>query len=146
LYRLSPNSTFLLTLRLRGRGVDAQGETGSFGLLEYFDISEAHRPRRIGPPLVADGPLHNAAVSPDGSRIALQILEGDGRFKRTLLLIRQGNRLTTSRRLLTPRRSEGLQFMGDFLFVGMEDPPQSVPTETATTDTIALFDLRPWPR
>src|SRR5437867_1183173 len=61
MYRLSANGRFLLVLQLRGAAVNVRGETGSFWLLEYFDVSEAREPRRIGPALEIDGTLHNAA-------------------------------------------------------------------------------------
>ena len=60
LYYLSGNGKFLLVLRLMPHSANVRGETGNFGLLDYFDVSNPKRPHRIGPTLEADGPCTTA--------------------------------------------------------------------------------------
>ena len=142
IYQLSLNDKILMTANLQGDGLFLQDETGNHGVIHFFDVSDARHPRRIGPALETHGALHNAAISTDGSQVALQILEDEGRLRRTLVAWVHGAGLSPVQLLDAPRSGEGLQFVRNFLFVGMQDPPLSALAETATTDTIALFDLR----
>jgi hypothetical protein len=145
-YCLSADGKSLLVLRSMHHGVNVWGETGSFGLLDLFDVSRPRRPRRIGPTLEADGPLDNGVVSADGSRIAVQISlpAGVGWLgSRVVVFERTGSRLSGPR-VVVPRTTEhGLHFEGEFLFVGMQRPPMHMFVEMATTETLSLFDLRP---
>lgn len=143
LYCLSGNGKFLLVLRL-SRAVNVWGETGSFGLLDYFDVSNPKRPRRIGPTLEADGPLHNGAVSLDGSRIAVQILlpAAVGWLGTRVVAFERTRSGLSAAQVVVPRTTaEGLQFVGRFLFVGMERSRASDRVAFSSTETISLFDL-----
>ncbi len=143
-YVLSADRKFLLVLRLMHHAVNVWGETGHFGLLDYFDVSKPAKPRRICPTLEADGPLHNGAVSSDGSRVAVQILrpaEVGWRGTRVVILERTKRGLTGPRVLTPWTTAEGLEFAGRYLMLGMQSPPMPVPVETSTTDTLSVFDL-----
>ena len=144
-YCLSRDGRFLLVLQLMPHGVNVQGETGYFGLLDYFDVSNPKRPRRLGKTLEADGPLENGTVSDDGSRVAVQIAVSDSapgwsRWK-VVVLERRGRKLSAPRVVVPATATWGILFEGRFLFVGMQRPPLPVFVETSTTDTLSVYDL-----
>ena len=115
LYCLSGNGKFLLVLRLMQHSVNVLGETGNFGLLDYFDVTPPQRPRRMGPTLEADGPLHNGAVSPDGSRLAVQVLlpAAIGWLGTRVVAFERTSTGLSAARVVVPRTTaEGLQFVG----------------------------------
>lgn len=129
-------------LRHSSHRVNVRGETGRFGLLDYFDISDPRRPRRIGKTLEADGPLQNGVVSDDGSRVAVEIMASDGSTAGWKVVVFQRVRKTLSApRVVVPMTTaNGLQFEGRFLFVGMQRPP--VPfTLFMVTESVSLFDV-----
>jgi hypothetical protein len=143
-YCLSRNGKFLLVLRLMPHAVNVRGETGSFGLLDYFDVSDPKRPRRVGATLEADGPLDNGVVSDDGSRLAVSIIYPDAPPRSTTRVVvfdRVGRTLSSPRIVVPATTAMGLQFEGRFLFVGMQRPPLPVFVETSTTQAIDLYDL-----
>jgi hypothetical protein len=143
-YSLSRDGKFLLVLRLMPHGVNIRGETGHFGLLDYFDVSNPKRPRRVGATLEADGPLDNGAVSDDGSRVAVAIIYPDAPPRNTTKVVvfdRVGRTLSSPRIVVPATSVSGLQFEGRFLFVGMQRPPLPVFVQTSTTRTIDLYDL-----
>ena len=131
---------FLLVLRLMPHAVNVRGETGHFGLLDYFDVSNPKRPRRIGGTLEADGPLHNGTVSDDGSRLAVQILTPNSQRK-VVAFERSGRSLSAPRVVVPATTADGLQFERRFLFVGMQRQPMPVFVETSTTEMVSLYDL-----
>lgn len=143
-HRLSSDGRFLLVLR--GRAINIRGETGSFGLLGFFDVSDPKRPRRIGTTLEADGPFHNGVVADDGSRVAVEILlparEGWWLGSKVVAFERRGKSLSAPRIVVARAMATGLQFEGPFLFVGMQRPPLPVCVEISTTVTLDLYDLR----
>jgi len=144
-YCLSGNGRFLLVLRAMPHGVNARGETGAFGLLDYFDVSNPKRPRRVGATLEADGALDNGVVSDDGSRVAVTIIPYfPSNHTKVVAFERVGRRLSAPRVVAPATAARGLQFEGRFLFVGIQCPPLPVDVETSTTDTVALYDLGRW--
>ena len=143
-YCLSRDGKFLLALRYMPHSISVQGETGHFGLLDYFDVSNRKRPHRIGPTLEADGPLMNGAVSDDGDRVAVAIIYPDSlprNHTKVVVFERLKKSLSPPRVIVPACTAQGLQFEGRFLFVGMQQPPLSIPLETATTQAIDLYDL-----
>lgn len=144
-YCLSRNGRYLLVLRSGAHAVNIRGETGRFGLLDFFDVSNPKRPRRIGNTLEADGPLHNGAVADDGSRIAVEILlpsKVGGLDSKVVALERRGRALSAPRVVTARSRDSGLLFEGSFLFVGMQRPPLPTFLAWSTTATVNLYDLR----
>lgn len=143
-YCLSRDGRFLLVLRLMPHAVNVHGESGQFGLLDYFDVSNPKRPRRVGPTLEADGPLDNGTVSDDGSRVAVAIIYPDTlprNHTRVVTFKRAGRGLTAPRIVVPATTVRGLQLAGRFLFVGMQRPPLPVFVQTSTTDTLSVYDL-----
>jgi hypothetical protein len=123
-------------------GVNVRGETGTFGLLDYFDVSNRKRPRRLGPTLEADGALDNGVVSDDGSRVAVTIIPYfPSNHTKVVVLERVGRALSKARVVAPATAASGLQFEGRFLFVGMQRPPLPTFYVFSTTDTVALYDL-----
>ncbi len=142
-YCLSGNGKCLLVLRAMPHSVNIRGETGTFGLLDYFDVSQPKRPRRLGPPLEAEGSLDNGVVSDDGSTVAVTILPSfPSNHTKVVVLERVGKGLSAARVVSPATTASGLQFEGRFLFVGMQRSPLPLSYAFATTDTIALYDLR----
>ena len=147
-YCLSRDGKFLLVLRLMPHRVNVRGETGYFGLFDYFDVSNPKRPRQIGMTLEADGPLHNGVVSDDGSRVAVEILVPHGSTgvwsgKKVVAFRRTGRSISAPRVIVPATTAVGLQFEGRCLFVGMQRPPLPVFVQFSTTETITLYDLGP---
>jgi hypothetical protein len=145
-YCLSRDGKSLLVLHAIGALHNTRGEPGHFGLLDYFDVSNPKRPRRIGPTLEADGSIMNGAVSNDGSRVAVAILFPDtlprNRTK-IVVLDRAGRTLSAPHLVAAGTTSDlSLQFEGRFLFVGTQRTPGPIPVTMSTTATVSLYELR----
>jgi len=128
-------------LRSSGHAVNTEGVVGSFGLLDYFDITDPLRPQRKGPTLEADGPIMNGAVSDDGSFVAVAILSPDRLHKRIVALQHMGAALSHPRMVDPATVSEALQFEGRFLFLGIQRSPAPVFVELSTTESVSVYEL-----
>jgi len=109
-----------------------------FGLAHTYDSSDPLSPDPIAT-YDAGSIIYSGAVSDDGSRIALQIIEGnDPTLKRVVVMDRYlQNPLT----LLAGTNAEGLAFDGQYVFVGLQDHPLPTTVRFATTTVIYLFSL-----
>jgi hypothetical protein len=108
------------------------------GLVSYYDTSTPMSPLLVGEYSVAC-PILTAAVCDDGRLAAVEEDEGSGRHFRVVLL--DGSVRPIGDPLVTNCTSQGLQFEGKFLFVGVQRHPLPAPIQSISTENVLLFDL-----
>jgi hypothetical protein len=113
------------------------------GRLQLYDTTDPLNPLAVAGPLdTLDGLFVTAALSSDGSLIAVEMQEPDDNPHRNLMRVVVFDRSLRQRAILLRRTTpSGLQFEGPFLFVGVQRHPIPTYFETDPTSQIVLFDL-----
>jgi hypothetical protein len=110
------------------------------GLAELFDTSAPSAPVLLAKYSVPVG-IYSAAVSEDGRLVAVQHFEESSRLLCSVVLLDESLR-TIGEPLVTGLEAKGVQFQGNFLFVGLQWHPIPVSAHWFSSTDILLFDLR----
>lgn len=113
------------------------------GRLQLCDLTDPLNPVAVTKPLeTTDAHFITAALSADGSLVAVEMLESEDNPHSNLLRVVVFDRSLTQRAVLLRRTMiRGLQFEGRHLFVGVQRHPIPVYFDFDPTTEIRLYDL-----
>lgn len=108
----------------------------------FFDVGNPFDPVLLWD-VSAESPVGSAAVSADGSLVALHRLRPtDRRYKDVLLFNREGLQVAIAHQEVN-RRFFGLEFVGEYLLVGVPLHPLPMYNRWKNTEGIDLLDVSP---
>ena len=110
------------------------------GLMRLYDYSDPYNPTPLAD-YSAGTLISTAAVSNDGSMVAIQVLEEGSRSNRAVRLL-NASLESLGPPLVIHTRKDGLEFKGGYLFVGTQDYPFPSWVTDMPTHDILVFDLR----